>query len=76
MLRKSLFEEMIRDIPPGCNGLVLQPYWSPDRVYCDEYGKGSVIGFSDTHTRAHLYRAILEGLVFALKDGARITTAS
>jgi sugar (pentulose or hexulose) kinase len=69
-----LFEEMIREIPPGSNGLVLQPYWSPDRVYCDEYGKGSVIGFSDTHTRAHLYRAILEGLVFALKDGARITT--
>ena len=71
---ESLFDDMIRDVPPGCQGLVLQPYWSPDRVYCDEYGKGSVIGFSDTHTRAHLYRAILEGLVFALKDGAMITT--
>ncbi len=71
---ESLFDEMIRHVPPGSNGLVLQPYWSPDRVYCDEYGKGSVIGFSDAHTRAHLYRAILEGLVFALKDGARITT--
>jgi sugar (pentulose or hexulose) kinase len=71
---ESLFDDMIRDVPPGSKGLVLQPYWSPDRVYCDEYGKGSVIGFSDTHTRAHLYRAILEGLVFALKDGATITT--
>ncbi len=69
-----LFEELIRELPPGSNGLVLQPYWSPDRVYCDEYGKGSIIGFADTHTRAHLYRAILEGLVFALKDGAKITT--
>jgi sugar (pentulose or hexulose) kinase len=74
LIPEVLFEEMIRDIPPGSNGLVLQPYWSPDRVYCDEYGKGSVIGFSDKHTRAHLYRAILEGLVFALKDGALITT--
>jgi sugar (pentulose or hexulose) kinase len=71
---EALFDELIRDVPPGSNGLVLQPYWSPDRVYCDEYGKGSVIGFADTHTRAHLYRAILEGLVFALKDGAAITT--
>ena len=71
---ESLFEEMIQDIPPGSNGLMLQPYWSPDRVYCDEYGKGAVIGFSDRHTRAHLYRAVLEGIIFALKDGAKITT--
>ncbi len=70
---ESLFEEMIQDIPPGSNGLILQPYWSPDRVYCDEYGKGAIIGFSAGHTRAHLYRAILEGIIFALKDGARIT---
>lgn len=69
-----LFEELIQDIPPGCHGLLLQPYWSPDRVYCDEFGKGAVIGFSDRHTRAHLYRAILEGIIFALKDGAQITT--
>jgi sugar (pentulose or hexulose) kinase len=71
---EALFEELIRDIPPGSNGLILQPYWSPDRVYCDEYGKGAVIGFSDRHTRAHLYRAILEGIIYALKDGAKITT--
>jgi sugar (pentulose or hexulose) kinase len=31
--------------------------------------KGSVIGFGDVHTRAHLYRAILEGLCFALREG-------
>lgn len=69
-----LFEEMIAGISPGCNGLILQPYWSPDRVYCDEYGRGAIAGFSERHTRAHLYRAILEGIVFALKDGANITT--
>jgi sugar (pentulose or hexulose) kinase len=31
--------------------------------------KGAVIGFGDVHTRAHLYRAILEGLAYALRDG-------
>jgi sugar (pentulose or hexulose) kinase len=28
-----------------------------------------VIGFGDVHTRAHLYRAILEGLAYALREG-------
>lgn len=31
--------------------------------------KGSIIGFGDVHTRAHVYRAILEGLASALKEG-------
>ncbi|MEI7554739.1 hypothetical protein [Candidatus Chlorohelix sp.] len=30
---------------------------------------GSIIGFSDVHTRAHLYCAILEGLAYALREG-------
>ena len=30
----------------------------------------SIIGFGDVHTRAHLYRAILEGLVYGLRAGA------
>ena len=32
-------------------------------------GKGAIIGFGDVHTRAHVYRAILEGLAYALRDG-------
>jgi len=31
--------------------------------------RGPIIGFSDTHTRAHIYRAIIEGINFALMDG-------
>ena len=31
--------------------------------------KGAIIGFGDVHTRAHVYRAILEGLGYALRDG-------
>ncbi|HPR56729.1 MAG TPA: FGGY-family carbohydrate kinase, partial [Deltaproteobacteria bacterium] len=29
--------------------------------------KGSIIGFGDVHTRAHIYRAILEGIGFELR---------
>lgn len=72
---ESLLDELIADIPPGSQGLVLQPYWNPFRINCGDEGRGSIIGFSDLHSRAHLYKAILEGLIFALKDGADMTTA-
>jgi sugar (pentulose or hexulose) kinase len=48
---------------------VLQPYWSPGLKVPGLEAKGSIIGFSDVHTRAHLYRAILEGLAYALREG-------
>jgi len=67
---EAIFDEVIKDIPPGCMGLMLQPYWSP-MVY-NKYAKGSIIGFSDVHTRAHIYRAILEGIGFELKRLAEI----
>ena len=31
--------------------------------------RGAVIGFSDLHTRVHIYRAIIEGINFALMNG-------
>jgi len=67
---EALFDEMITDIPPGSMGLTLQPYWSPGVKLPGIEAKGAVIGFGDVHTRAHLYRSILEGIAYALKDGA------
>ena len=61
-----LNEEMLK-IPPGSEGLVLQPYWGPG--LSRPLSKGAIIGFSDTHTRIHLYRAIIEGIAYALRDG-------
>ncbi len=67
---EALFDEMITEIPPGSMGLTLQPYWSPGVKLPGIEAKGAVIGFGDVHTRAHLYRSILEGIAYALKDGA------
>jgi sugar (pentulose or hexulose) kinase len=64
---------MITDIPPGSMGLTLQPYWSPGVKLPGIEAKGAVIGFGDVHTRAHLYRSILEGIAYALKEGAMRT---
>lgn len=67
---EELFDDLVRQVPPGSQGLVLQPYWSPGFRYPGPEARGAVIGFGDVHTRAHLYRAILEGLAFALREGA------
>ena len=50
-------------------GLMLQPYWAPGVRHPGLDAKGAIIGFGDVHTRAHVYRAILEGLAYALRDG-------
>ncbi|PID44464.1 MAG: carbohydrate kinase [Proteobacteria bacterium] len=64
-----LFDELVQSIPPGSMGLTLQPYWSPGARDPGPEAKGAVIGFGDVHTRAHLYRAILEGLAYGLREG-------
>jgi sugar (pentulose or hexulose) kinase len=66
---EMLFEELVRQVPAGSDGLVLQPYWSPGIKVPGPEARGAIIGFSDTHTRAHMYRAILEGIAYALRDG-------
>lgn len=66
---EALFEEMVRTIPAGSLGLMLQPYWAPGLKIPGPEAKGAIIGWGDAHTRAHMYRAILEGLVYALREG-------
>lgn len=64
---EAFFDDLVESVPPGSMGLMLQPYWSPGLRMPE--AKGAIVGFGDVHTRAHLYRAILEGLAFALRDG-------
>jgi len=65
---EALLDELVRQVPPGSMGLILQPYWSPGIKVPGPEAKGAVIGFGDVHTRAHMYRAILEGLAYALRE--------
>ena len=66
---EELFDELVNAVPPGSMGLMLQPYWSPGIKVPGPEAKGAIIGFGDVHTRAHMYRAILEGLAYALREG-------
>ncbi|MGM0563474.1 MAG: FGGY-family carbohydrate kinase [Pseudomonadota bacterium] len=65
---EALFDELVEAVPPGSDGLILQPYWGRD-IAPSLDARGAIIGFSDRHTRAHLYRSILEGLAYALREG-------
>lgn len=67
---EELLNERLREIPAGCDGLMLQPYWCAGLTNVN--AKGSVIGWSDQHNRIYLYRAIIEGIGYALKEGLDI----
>ncbi|MFI4940963.1 MAG: FGGY-family carbohydrate kinase, partial [Burkholderiales bacterium] len=66
---ETLFDDLVNKVPPGSMGLMLQPYWTPGIKMPGPEAKGAIIGFGDVHTRAHMYRAILEGLAYALREG-------
>nr|BAL55921.1 carbohydrate kinase FGGY [uncultured Chloroflexota bacterium] len=52
-------------IPPGCEGLILLPYFLGEKTpIFDPQARGLFLGLTLTHRRAHLYRAILEGISF------------
>ncbi len=63
-----LTEEAAR-VPPGCDGLLWAPYLMGERTpHLDPNARGALMGLTASHTRAHVIRAILEGVAFSLKD--------
>jgi len=64
---ESLLNARLCEVPPGCDGLMLHPYFTPGLVM--PHARGSFIGLSDHHTRMHFYRAVIEGINFALMEG-------
>ena len=67
-LDASDYDKEMMEIPAGSDGLILQPYWGSqlDRPIV----KGAIIGFSDATRKIHVYKAIIEGIAYALKEGA------
>ncbi|HQC54948.1 MAG TPA: FGGY-family carbohydrate kinase [Clostridia bacterium] len=60
-------DELVKEIEPGCEGLYVEPYWSPS-IRRPE-ARGAMIGFNERHTTLHVYRAIIEGINFSLLAG-------
>lgn len=61
-------EKFLNKTPMGANGLLLQPTWGSD-VEDDKGVRGAVLGLDGNQSEADLYRAIIEGIAYGLKDG-------
>jgi xylulokinase len=73
------FEELVReaeDAPPGCDGLLFLPYLTGERTpHPDPLARGAFVGLTVQHTRAHLTRAVLEGVAYGLRDSLELIRA-
>ena len=64
----QLMEENAAKVPPGADGVLFLPYLMGERSpIWDAKASGAFLGLNLYHGRAHLYRAVLEGVSFALK---------
>jgi xylulokinase len=63
------WEAEARALPPGAEGLVTVPHWWGTRFpRAAPDARGATLGWSNHHTRAHLYRSVLEGVAFELRS--------
>lgn len=55
--------------PAGADGALWAPYLMGERTpHLDPSARGALVGLTASHTRAHVVRAILEGVAFSLRD--------
>jgi xylulokinase len=65
----SLLNEEASTVAPGADGVIFLPYLQGERTpHRDAAARGAFLGLTLAHTRAHLTRAVLEGIAFALRD--------
>ncbi|MCO5185165.1 MAG: xylulokinase [Anaerolineae bacterium] len=64
-------------IPAGSDGLLFLPYLTGERTpHPDPLARGAFVGLTVRHTRAHMTRAVLEGVAFGLRDSFELMKAS
>ncbi len=62
------WENEAAQIPRGAEGLFVLPYWNGQLTpFWDHDARGVMFGLTGSHTPAHIYRAVLEGIAFELK---------
>ncbi len=60
-------------VPPGAEGLVFLPYLTGERTpHLDPFARGAFVGLTARHNAAHLCRAVMEGVVYSMRDGLEI----
>jgi len=69
---QASFDELVSEAataPAGCDGLLFLPYLTGERCpHPDPRARGGWIGLTASHTRAHMLRAVLEGVTFSMGE--------
>ena len=61
------------DVQIGADGLTFLPYLTGERTpHADSNARGVFVGMHTGHRRGHLVRAVMEGVVFALRDSLEL----
>ncbi len=69
----AFIAEAASQTPVGAEGLIFLPYLTGERTpHKDPYAKGAFVGLSLRHTKAHMARAVLEGVAYAMRDSLEI----
>ena len=70
------YDELIAEAagtPPGADGLTFLPYLTGERTpHADSNARGVFAGMHAGHERGHMVRAVLEGVMFALRDSLEL----
>jgi xylulokinase len=62
-------DKEVRKIPAGSEGLVFLPYIIGERTpLMDPEARGVLFGLTSKHTKYHILRAVMEGVVFSLRS--------
>ncbi len=58
-------DKAAESLPAGSDGLILLPYFLGEKTPVqDPQARGTLVGLTLTHTSAHVYRAVLEGISY------------
>jgi len=64
----QLLSQMAEEVKPGANRLLFAPWLSGERApVLDHYARGAFIGLALSHTKAHMARAVMEGVAYHLR---------
>jgi xylulokinase len=70
------YDELVAEaeaIAPGSEGLLFLPYLMGERTpHLDARATGGFVGLTARHTRGHMTRALMEGVLYSLRDGLEI----
>ncbi|MCX7680992.1 MAG: xylulokinase [Anaerolineae bacterium] len=72
----DVLTEAAAGVAPGCEGLIFLPYLTGERTpYPDPNARGVFFGLTLRHSKAHLTRAVLEGVAYGLLDSLELMRA-